>query len=211
MVPGSVQFHVKTDLWKRVGDYLGLVISPKQQELLEDYRHWLVAEALPAGGIGPGEGDRLQERHLADSLLFYSGWEHWQNPASIWDLGSGVGLPGIPLAILLPDCLLTLIDRAGRRVDLAKRAVRVLDLPNVEIRHNDLKQLSGETEMMVSRATTGLARLNMVVAAHLRSNGVAVVGGSWKRRPLPDLPGWELKEIPRDVLDRPVWLLIMRV
>jgi len=201
---------VKPELWDRVSDYLGRAISPGQRATLDLYRDWLEDEAIPGGGLGPEESDRLEHRHIADSLLFYSGWGDRQPPDAIWDLGSGVGLPGIPLAVLLPESEVLLVDRSGRRVDMAKRAVRVLGLHNVTVSQGDIHDLQGEAPMLVARAVTSLAELGPVIERHLQSGGRAVVGGSWMS-PSRHLPaGWKVKEIPRHLLDRPVWLLIMR-
>lgn len=160
--------------------------------------------------MGPGESDRIEHRHIADSLLFYAGWENPKPPNLIWDLGSGVGLPGIPLGVLLPETEVRLVDRSGRRVDLARRAVRVLGLDNVTVSQDDIHDLRGETSMLVARAVIGPADLGSLIEKHLQAGGRAVVGGSWVQPPRQLPPGWEVKEIPPHLLDRPVWLLIMR-
>jgi len=201
---------VKPEFWDRVGDYVGKPISPGQRVTLGLYRDWLEDEAIPAGGLGPGETDRLEHRHIADSLLFYSGWGDRDPPDVIWDLGSGVGLPGIPLAVMLPESEVLLVDRSGRRVDMAKRAVRVLGLHNVTVTQGDIHDLRGQVPMLVARAVRSPAELGPVIEKHLQSEGRAVVGGSWLS-PSRHVPaGWKVKEIPRHLLDRPVWLLIMR-
>lgn len=199
---------MKPGLWERIGNYLDRTISPGQEAALGNYLNWLSDEAIPAGGLGPDESGRLETRHLGDSLLFYSGWSRPEAPPRLWDLGAGVGLPGIPLAILLPETEVTLVDRSGRRVDLARRAVRVLDLGNVTVKQADIENLRGKTPMLVSRATKSPERLRPLIKKHLEPGGVAVVGGSWIER--PDTPGWAVQEIPPDLLDRAIWLLIMR-
>lgn len=201
---------MKRDLWDRVADFVGLAISPGQAKILHRYRAWLENEAVPAGGLGADEGPRLESRHIADSLLFYVGWRQSRPPSSIWDLGTGVGLPGIPLAIVLPETEVLLFDRSGRRVDLARRAVRVLGLSNVSVERAEVEDLTGQTPMLVARAAMPPARLRPMVGGLLEPGGVAVVGGSWASPPGNSVVGWEIEEIPRDLLDRPVWLLIMR-
>jgi 16S rRNA (guanine527-N7)-methyltransferase len=129
-------------------------------------------------------------------------------PDQIWDLGSGAGLPGIPLAILFPDTKFVLIDRSGRRVDMLNRVTRILNLPNVEVRQCEIADLTGVTSTIVSRASLPPRQLANTVKTHLEPGGIAVVGGSWKKKPV--VPGWESMEIPPDILDHVVWLLIMR-
>lgn len=185
-------------------------LSPAQAGLLLAYREWLGKEAIPTGALGPAEKDRLDDRHIADSLLFLHGWSRDEDPETIWDLGSGAGLPGIPLAVLLPDTRLKLVDRSRKRGALLRRVVRVLGLDNVEIEESDIGDLKGSAPMIVSRATMGPVRLHPVLREHLAPDGVAVLGGSWVSRPTEVPAGWEVKEIVSDSLDRAVWLLIMR-
>lgn len=192
-----------------IAEQVGRSISPAQADKLTRYLTFLATEAIPAGGVGPGELHRLHDRHIGDALVFLHGWTAERDPENLWDLGSGAGLPGIPLAILLPETPARLVERSGRRADLLRRAVRILDLPNVEVIHTGMQELDGMAAMLVSRATLSPSDLDPFVRKHLAPGGTAVVGGSWVTAPeVP--PGWECKEIPPDPLDRPVWLLIMR-
>lgn len=170
------------------------------------FASWLGNEAAIAGGIGPGEIDRIDRRHLADSVLFLS--QIPEGGRQVWDLGSGVGLPGIPIAILRPDTEVTLIDRARRRLDLMKRAIRVLELKNCQVLEADIQALKGESKVVVSRATLPPDRLAAAVKPLLAPGGRAVVAGSWEQR--PHFSDWEVVEIPPEVLDHTIWLLIMR-
>lgn len=167
---------------------------------------WLGDEGVRAGGIGPGEVDRLQRRHLADSILFASLLP--PKTATVWDLGTGLGLPGVPLAIVMPGTEFHLLDRSRRRGDLLRRVVRILELENCQVVHGEITDLTEEMETIVSRATLPPDDLAAVARARLRPGGVAVAGGSWVER--PEHVGWTTVEIPSYVLDRTIWLLIMR-
>lgn len=202
--PG-ILFHVKP-YWERAARFSGIDPNTRQTEQMEMFAGWLATEASIAGGIGPDEIDRIDRRHLADSVLFLS--EIPQYVQQVWDLGSGVGLPGIPIAILLPDAEVTLIDRSGRRVDLMKRVIRILALENCQVIQGDIQRLTGETEAIVSRASLAPDRLGSVVKPLLARGGRAVVAGSWEDP--PHLSDWEVVEIPPEVLDHTIWLLIMR-
>lgn len=197
---------MKPDLWKRAAAHTGFELSQRQLGALVTYRDWLLDEAVPAGGLGPAESDRVDRRHIADAFLFATPLE--DPPGSIADLGSGVGLPGIPLAILLPNTQLTLVDRAGKRADLLRRAVRILDLGNVEVRQMDIEAMDDEFDVIVSRATIPPFKMRDHADRLLMAGGTAILGGSWKEQPV--FQGWSAVEIPAEVLDRPVWILIMR-
>lgn len=196
-------FHVKHV--RSAARYCGIDLTDGQFDLLGEYADFLRGEAYRAGGIGPGEPDRLEKRHLADSILFAS---QLGNRDEIWDLGTGVGLPGVPLAIVLPDTSFVLVDRSSRRVQLLRRVVRILDLPNCQVVEGEIEDLTGDVTGLVARASLPPPKIAEVGKRLLRHDGRAVVGGSWTKR--PDHDGWETVEIPRFVLDQTVWLLIMR-
>lgn len=192
--------------WQRAASYAQLELDGSQRDLLERYGEWLATEGHRSGAIGPAETERIDRRHLADSLLFASALP--TDCKEVWDLGSGAGLPGIPLAIAHPGTRFTLVDRSGRRIDLLRRVIRVLDLENCQVMQGDIEDLEGPMEIIVSRASMPAEHLGGIVRSLLSPHGVAVAGGSWRER--PEVRGWDTVEIPEDVLDQTVWLLIMR-
>lgn len=191
---------------QRVADWCGLGLDKEMEARLDVFESWLKDEAIVAGGLGRNESARVDDRHIGDSLLFSRPID--KPPTRIWDLGSGVGLPGLPLAIVFPEALVTLVDRSRRRVDLARRAVRILDLPNVEVIEGEIEDLSGEAEVVVSRATVPPKDAFGPLSRLLQPGGVAVWGGSWSSRPVVE--GWTTVEVPAEILDHTVWLLMMR-
>ncbi|MBN2113670.1 MAG: class I SAM-dependent methyltransferase [Acidimicrobiia bacterium] len=195
-------------------------MTPDQAVALEQYARWLQAEAIPAGGLGPREGERIWARHLADSLLFAAGWPSGP-PAEILDVGTGVGLPGIPLAILWPETRVTLLDRGGRRVRLLHRAARVLAMSNVVIAQGDAFAVADEWEGIVARGALRAPEMVGLSARLLAPGGTTVLGLSRRAAPpdrTRDLMGIaeamglepQLLEVPSEILDAPAWLLIMR-
>jgi 16S rRNA (guanine527-N7)-methyltransferase len=184
----------------------GCTLDDGQLEMLERYAGWLRSEGAAGGGIGPEESNRIEIRHLADSLLFASQFPH--DVPEVLDVGSGVGLPGIPLAIALPRIRFCLVDRSGRRAGLMRRAIRILDLDNCEVVQGEIESLERQAPVLVSRASLPPDVMRGVALARITPGGVAVLAGSWKEP--PQYPGWTTIEIPSYVLDQPVWLLIMR-
>ena len=180
-------------------------LATQQLDQFEVFAGWLTTEALAAGGIGPHELKHLWDRHILDSLCYLVA--SVEAPSTALDVGSGVGLPGIPLALCLPETLFTLLDRSGRRIRLLKRAVRVLGLANVVVEQAEIEDVTDRSELVVSRAslppTTLLPHLHRVVSP----SGEAVVGGS-TIAPV-SVAGYETCEIHSTYLDRSRWMLIM--
>lgn len=208
------------ELARRAAIWAGYPLSGRQEQTLIDYGEWLRAEAIPAGGLGPREGERLWSRHLADSLLFACGWRG-APPIEVLDVGTGVGLPGIPLAILWPDVRVTLLDRGGRRVRLLYRVVGMLGLGNVVIAQGDALAVADVWEGMVIRGALRAPDAVGLAARLLAPEGTAVLGLSRRAEPparTNELIGVaqalalevELVEVPTAILDAAAWLLIMR-
>lgn len=212
MVPDS------SELAARAAEWAGHGFDEGRAALLEDFAAWLIAEAMPAGGLGPREGGRLWGRHIADSLTFASAWE--VPPLEILDVGSGVGLPGIPLAILWPETEVTLLDRGGRRIRLLRRAIQVLGLTNVHFAQGDVFDVADTWVGITFRGSVKPPEAVGLSARMLVPGGVSVVGLSRREDPPErgrDLIGVaealglaaRIERVPSEVLDGAAWLLIM--
>ena len=182
--------------------FVGIDPSEGQVAQLEELGHWLRVEALPAGGIGPSEGPRIDDRHLADSIVYAAAWE--TPPRRCWDLGTGAGLPGLVLALLWPKCRFTLVDRSARKIDLVRRAARVIGI-EVDTRVASIGSLEGPIEAIVSRALMPASALLPHLRRLLTPGGMAVVSGSGV-----DVPGYEELPVPAGILDHSARLLMMR-
>ncbi len=206
----------------RVAEWAGFPLSEVQETQLQTYASWLIDEAIPAGGLGPREGDRIWGRHIADSLSFAAAWRGRTPPSEVLDVGSGVGLPGIPLAILWPDALVTTLDRGGRRIRLLTRATRIAGLVNINDAQGDVFSVADEWESVVFRGAVKAPEAVGLSARLVEVGGTAVLGLS--RRPeepadggdLVNLAGAlglsaEIVEVPAEVLDATAWILIMRL
>ncbi len=87
-------------------------------------------------GLVEAEGDELVVRHVLDCLTPLSIVRSY-SPVTVADLGSGAGLPGIPLAIYMDSSQFALVERSGRRVGFLKNVVALLGLKNVSICESD--------------------------------------------------------------------------
>ena len=182
--------------------FAGIDPSESQVAQLEELGDWLRVEALPAGGIGPSEGPRIDDRHLADSIVYGAAWE--APPRDCWDLGTGAGLPGLVLAVLWPQCGFTLVDRSARKIDLVRRAARVVGI-EVDTRVASIGSLEGPIEAIVSRALMPASALLPHLRRLLTPGGLAVFSGSGA-----DVPGYEEMPVPDGILDHSARLLMMR-
>lgn len=208
-------FHVKhsvTSALDRVAEWLGLDLDEKQRDSYERFARWLVVEALPAGGIGPSESDRIWARHLADSLLFSAAVKPGGH---VLDVGSGVGLPAIPLAIAHPEAEFVALDRSGRRADLAARAVRVTGIENIEVRQDDVNAITERFSGVTFRAVADLMTAVRWSDRLLIPGGVGMVGMTRRRGPVLDVPRHsrleiDIVEIPEALLDARISLLRIR-
>lgn len=97
-------------------------------------------EAVEFGFLGPRERDRIRPRHLDDSLGLAV--LHQPAPGTSWiDLGSGAGLPGLPLAAVFPKTHFTLVDAQQRRVRWVRSVADDLGIGNVEVLHERIEDL----------------------------------------------------------------------
>ncbi|MGH8794124.1 MAG: 16S rRNA (guanine(527)-N(7))-methyltransferase RsmG [Stackebrandtia sp.] len=127
-------------------------------EAAEQYAELLAGEAVLRGLIGPREAERLWDRHLLNCAVL---GELIDSDADVLDVGSGAGLPGIPLAIARPDLWVTLVEPMERRSGFLDEVVALLGLPNVEVVRARAEQVTprGKADAVTSRAVAPLGKL----------------------------------------------------
>ena len=115
---------------------------------------------------------RLVARHLLDALSL----SPMLRGRRVLDLGTGAGLPGIPLAIARPDAQFTLLDRSERRIRFVRQATIELDLKNVALLTSDYADFrpSALFDTVTSRAVAKPASLWRVAADLLTPDGIAL-------------------------------------
>jgi 16S rRNA (guanine527-N7)-methyltransferase len=189
---------------QKAAEYIGIELEQRQLEQFERFHTFLRDEAMSAGGVGPNETGRLWRRHIADAVLFGIGFDRADD---CLDVGCGVGLPGIPLAILFPNTDFVLLDRAGRRVDMARRACSILGLDNSRVVQGDVAAVDRQYHRIVSRASLPPDRL-MIHVKHLlrKPDGIAMIGlshGEMAPQQAEDDTGFRTRivRIPGEVLD----------
>jgi 16S rRNA (guanine527-N7)-methyltransferase len=110
---------------------LNLNLTPRQVSALQRYEQELLEwnDRMNLTAIRDVEG--IRTKHFLDSFTCMMAWRD-KPPASLIDVGTGAGFPGIPLKILYPNLRLTLVDSVGKKIDFCKHIVQVLGLDKVE-------------------------------------------------------------------------------
>jgi 16S rRNA (guanine527-N7)-methyltransferase len=141
--------------------------------LAERYAALLAGPGIVRGLIGPRETGRLWERHLLNCAVVAG---LIPRPSSLVDIGSGAGLPGIVLAMLLPDVRVTLLEPMARRVAFLSECVAELDLGHVTIRRARAEEVAGEfsADVVTARAVAPLGRLAGLAVPLLRPGGTVL-------------------------------------
>jgi 16S rRNA (guanine527-N7)-methyltransferase len=136
------------------------------------YAEILAGAGVERGLIGPREVDRLWDRHILNSVAVA---ELLEPNESVADIGSGAGLPGIPLALARPDLRVTLIEPLLRRSDFLREVIEELGIDAAVVRGRaeelTVRQRVGETDVVVSRAVASLDKLTKWSMPLLRPGG----------------------------------------
>lgn len=141
-------------------------LSEKQREqfakLDELYRDW----NSKINVISRKDIDNLYEHHVLHSMTIGK-LIHFREGTQILDFGTGGGFPGIPLAILFPQCSFKLIDGTGKKVKVATEVARAIGLTNVVTEHLRGEDEKGKFDFVVSRAVMPLPDLVKIVTKNI--------------------------------------------
>lgn len=177
----------------------------KQFEMLDAlYRDWNAKINV----ISRKDIDNLYSHHILHSLgiarviTFRPG-------TKIMDVGTGGGFPGIPLAILFPECKFHLVDSIGKKIRVATAVAKAIGLKNVTTVHRNVTEERSKFHFVVSRAVMGMPELVRLVTKNIHSeqlnslpNGVlALKGGDLQEELRPfkhSSDTWELSNFFQD-------------
>ena len=148
--------------------------------------------------------DNLYEHHVLHSLGIAQ-IIRFRPGSRIMDLGTGGGFPGIPLAILFPECQFHLVDSIGKKVRVATEVAQSIGLKNVTFCHERAEEEKQRFDFVVSRAVMPLADLVKIVRKNIAPrpqnalpNGlICLKGGELANETLPfkhRATLWDLKE-----------------
>jgi 16S rRNA (guanine527-N7)-methyltransferase len=137
------------------------------------YAAMLAGPAVVRGLVGPREAGRLWDRHLLNCAVIA---EFVPSPSTLLDIGSGAGLPGIVLAMLLPDVQVTLLEPMARRVTFLEECVAELGLGNVSVVRQRAEEAHGQlrADVVTARAVAPLDRLAGLTVPLVRPGGMVL-------------------------------------
>ena len=171
-----------------ISDYFQLTEHQEQQFAALDvlYRDW----NSKINVISRKDIDNLYEHHVLHSLAIAKVLP-FQPHTEILDVGTGGGFPGIPLAILFPECRFTLIDSIGKKIKVAQEVATALGLTNVECIQERAEEEKRKFDFVVSRAVMPLPDLVKLVQKNVSNkqrnavpNGLVVLKGGDLREEL---------------------------
>jgi 16S rRNA (guanine527-N7)-methyltransferase len=177
---------------------LGRPLSDLEADLFDKYLQLLLKWQRSQRLVGSADPDWVIDHILLDSLLFVrllpSGVRR------ILDVGSGAGVPGVPLKIVLADTAVTLLEARAKRVSFLSAVVRELALRECEVVNARLEtmraQRSGTFDAVVMRCAGDPATVSATAIDMLRSGGVVIATGPPKSRQTT-IGSWQEVDGPR--------------
>ncbi|CAN2230077.1 GidB Predicted S-adenosylmethionine-dependent methyltransferase involved in bacterial cell division [Candidatus Nanopelagicaceae bacterium] len=168
---------------------------PGQEGAIRAYAEFLTTAGIERGLIGPREGERIWERHIFNCLPVT---QLLPQGASLFDIGSGAGLPGIVIALARPDLKVTLIEPLERRVEFLNEAVAAIAAGGVEIevirgRAQDVKK---SADFVTARAVAPMEKLKKISWHMVKTGGsLLAMKGESAANEMVGIKGAELHEI----------------
>lgn len=149
--------------------------------------------------------ENLYEHHVQHSLAISKFVEEtlggWKTDSTIVDVGCGGGFPGIPLAIMYPDCHFLLVDRIGKKVKVAQEIAKSIGLTNVNFRHAGIEEVKDTFDFSVSRAVMNLPDLLKLVKRVTRNGLICLKGGDLEEEITPAIARNTVIKDIRDYFD----------
>lgn len=156
-----------------------LNLPPPRRRMLAAYADLLQDQGIRLGLIAKGDAARIWDRHVVDSLRALPCLRPTDH--AVADVGSGGGLPGIPVAIARPDLRVALIEPRARRAAFLEMAVERLRLGNAVVVAGPADSVREVFDSGLARALGPVDRAWALVAPLLRADGILVyfAGRSW--------------------------------
>jgi 16S rRNA (guanine527-N7)-methyltransferase len=174
---------------------------PGQEGSIQAFAEFLTSAGIERGLIGPREGERIWDRHIFNCLPVT---QLLPNGASLFDIGSGAGLPGIVIALARPDLQVTLIEPLERRVEFLNEAVAAIpDLAfPIQVIRGRAQDVKKSADFVTARAVAPLEKLKKM-SWHLVKTGGSLLAmkGESAATEMVGVKGAELHEIKLDGIE----------
>ena len=141
---------------------------PERESEIRAFAEFLLTAGIERGLIGPREGERIWDRHIFNCLPVT---QLLPEGTTLFDIGSGAGLPGIVIALARPDIQVTLIEPLERRVEFLKEATIGLNIEVIRGRAQDVKK---SAHYVTARAVAPLEKLKKM-SWHMVKTGGALL------------------------------------
>lgn len=158
-------------------------LTSLQQEQFEKLKPLFLEWNNQINVISRKDMDNFYERHVLHSLAIAKVIT-FKKGATLLDVGTGGGFPGIPLAILFPECEFHLIDSVGKKIKVVNAVVEALELKNVKGQHCRAEEIKTQYDYVISRAVTRLGKFYPWVrknfnprSKHKLKNGILYLKG----------------------------------
>lgn len=193
---------------------MGMPLSAQQIEQFCTFNDMLVETNKVMNLTAITEPKEVAIKHMADSVSCYDG-AYFPQGATVLDLGTGAGFPGIPLAILRPDLEINFFDSLQKRLTFLEKVVQALGLPNCTFLHGRAEEMAHQAayreafDIVTSRAVARLPILAEWALPYVKLSGtfislkgaqyedecaestkaLSILGGTLKEVSLITLPG----------------------
>ena len=168
---------------------LGLDVSPVAIDSLLTYMELLKEWSGTYNLVAPRERGFLLARHILDSLSVAP----WLVPGALLDVGTGAGLPGLPLAIIKPEMEVSLLDSAGKKIRFIRHVGRALKLSNIHPLNQRVEELGQEQVFanITSRAFSSLKDFAKAVRPCAgETTRLLAMKAAYPHEELEELPHW---------------------
>ena len=173
--------NIRSEQWQNtlvsLSKSFDLPIDQDQSVQLANYASELIDTNKKVNLTAITDPKEIAEKHIIDSFILA---KFFPVNASVLDLGTGGGFPGIPLKIYLPSLTVTLADSSRKKINFLKYVIRILKLQHISAHQFRVEELSdypdfaGQFDVVISRAFTSLNRFLEVAAPLIKPDGVII-------------------------------------